>query len=47
VMLAEPALDGVSLAILFFGAVLRRDELWRQRRDFGVAGRDDRTASME
>src|ERR1700732_1247116 len=41
-MLAEPALDGVSLAILFFGAVLRRDELRHQRYDFGVAGRDDR-----
>ena len=41
VMLAEPALDGVSLAILFFGAVLRRDKLRHQRHDFGVAGRDD------
>ena len=41
-MLAEPALDGVSLAILFFGAVLRRDKLRHQRHDFGVAGRDDR-----
>lgn len=42
VMLVKPAFDGVSLAILFFGAVLWRDELRRQRHDFGVAGRDDR-----
>ena len=41
-MLVEPALDGVSLAILFFGAVLRCDELRHQRYDFGMAGRDDR-----
>ena len=41
-MLAEPAFDGVALAILFFGAVLRRDELRHQRHDFGVAGRHDR-----
>ena len=42
VMLVEPALGGVSLAILLFGAVLRSDELWHQRDDFGMAGRDDR-----
>ena len=41
-MLVEPALDGVSLAILFFGAVLRCDELRHQRDDFGMARRDDR-----
>jgi hypothetical protein len=42
VMLVEPALDGVSLAILFFRAVLRCDELRHQRDDFGMARRDDR-----
>jgi hypothetical protein len=42
VMLVKPAFDGVSLAILFFDAILRRDELRRQRYDFGVAGRDHR-----
>src|SRR5258708_23793579 len=42
VMLVEPALAGVSLAILFFGAVLRCDELRHQRYDFGMARRDHR-----
>ena len=39
-VLGVPALDGVAFAVLFFGAVLRRDELGNQRHDLGMAGRD-------
>lgn len=41
VVIVEPALDGVALAILLLGAVLRRDELGHQGNDLGMAGRDD------
>src|SRR5580692_586987 len=37
-----PALGGVAFAVLFFGAVLRRNELGKQRNDLGMAGRDRR-----
>jgi hypothetical protein len=42
VMLAEPAFDGVALAILLLGAILRRDEFGHQRHDFAMAGRHHR-----
>jgi hypothetical protein len=35
-----PALGGIAFAVLFFGTVLRRDELGKQRDDLGMAGRD-------
>jgi len=35
-----PALDGVALAVLLFRTVLRRDEVGKQRDDFGMAGGD-------
>src|SRR5208282_516222 len=41
-MLAEPALGGVAFAVLFLGAVLRRDELGGQRHDLGMARRHHR-----
>jgi hypothetical protein len=37
----EPALGGVTLAILFLGAVLLGDELRHQGHDHVVSGRDD------
>jgi hypothetical protein len=40
-----PALGGIAFAVLFFGAVLRRDELGKQRDDLGMAGRDRLAAS--
>jgi hypothetical protein len=38
VMLAEPAFNGVALAILLLGAILRRDEFGHEGHDFGMAG---------
>src|SRR5271163_1438280 len=35
-----PALDGVAFAVLLFRTVLRRDEVGKQRDDFGMAGGD-------
>src|SRR5258708_17040294 len=37
-MLGEPALGGAALAVLLLRAVLRDDELGRQRQDLRVAG---------
>ena len=42
VMLAEPAFNGVTLAILLLGAILGRDEFGHERHDFGMAGRHGR-----
>ena len=41
-VLGVPALGGIAFAVLFFGAVLRRDELGKQRDDLGMTGRDRR-----
>ena len=41
-MLFVPTFDGVALAVLFLGAILRRHELGKQRDDLGVPGRHDR-----
>ena len=41
-MLAEPALDGITLAVLFLGPVSGRDEFRHQGNDLGMAGRHDR-----
>ena len=45
-VLGEPALRGVTLTVLLFGAIPGGDELWRQRRDLLMARCHDARAEQ-